>query len=255
MNKTTVIISIFVSILAIFKISRCIIAKQPTLQTTMNERNIEKYGSYESRYKQWEAKYGKRYLESLNEEERAIFLKDVNCLTKATEDIIQNPPTTSWDSIKNDYAVISYPKNWVAKFDENSMVYTFTPKNPKVNKDEGHIFYVELVGISSIERLMSETLFKKENFFPEFTNLWWQQKANEGNDIRGIKKVKLLGYDAYCASGQIVRGETRFSSTMYLINAPQGIYQFTIIGNPESMIQYAKTAVNIIQTLNLRKEI
>jgi hypothetical protein len=255
MKSRTFILSILFTAIMLFKLGRCIMATQPTMQTIENERNLEKYGSYESRYKQWEQKYGKSYVESLSEEERAVFLKDVTRLTKNTNEIGHYSPTSSWDSIKNDYLVICYPKNWVVTVDTNTKVYTFDPISSKSKKADGQVFHAELVGDNSIKRLISQANIEKEKIFPMVANIWWEEKAKEGFNIRGISRIKFLGYEAYCANGQMPIGEIKLSSTIYLINTPQGIYQFTMAGNPESMIQYAKTATNIIQTLNLRKEI
>ena len=257
MNSTVKIISAFLTIISIVRMGLCMM-KQSVPQKKMDTHNIysQERGSYEYRYAQWEKEYGKSYVESLSEEKRAVFLKDVNCLTKTTDEMATFSPTTPWDSLKNEYLVIHYPKDWAVTTAQNASIhYIFQPINAKINKDNKHQFHVELVGISSAKRLMEGTDIEKEKIFPVVANVWWQQQAHDGYDIRGIEKIKFLGFDAYYASGQLAVGEDRLSSLFYLISTPQGIYQFTIVGNPDNMVQYVQTATHIIQTLMPLKEI
>jgi hypothetical protein len=246
----------FLVILSLFRVGRLISYLTPrqeinniysSNESSQNNADYkmyhEEYGTYESRYAQWEKKYGKQYLESLNEEDRAVFLKDVNCLKGTTSEILPFSAPSSWKNIINDNFTISYPKDWLATVDTQSKVsiYKFKPLN---KQDKSDSFYAELIPISGLKQLMNE----KGKLFPSIANTWWQNKAENGCNIRSISRVKFLDFDTYKASGQLTVGDTRETITLYLIDTPQDVYQFKMVGAPATIMQYAKTATNIIQT-------
>jgi hypothetical protein len=257
MNSRGPFLSILLVIILIVRMGMCISRmSKPSNRQTLMPVDIGMYdpqnSSYEARYAQWEAQYGKEYIASLSEGARAVYLKDVNQLTKVTDEVLPFPSPPSWDSLKSKKVVISYPKDWVSVFDEGDLPnFSFQPKSLKSTAKEVNAFRAVLVDLNPIKQLLEESKIGKDKLFPAIVNAWWERKISNGFDIRGLEKIKFLGYETYKASGQLVEGEERFTAIIYLINAPQGVYEYTILGNPESMIKYAKTANNIIQTLKL----
>jgi hypothetical protein len=248
MSSVRGVLSILFIIITIFRVGRCMTRLSTPSQSAMSESNL-----YDPANSSYNAR-GSKSVESMSEEERAVYLKDVSSLTKVSDEILPFTPTTAWNSLKGESIAIHYPKDWIGVFDNSTLQnFTFQPKSLKSTEKDVNIFRAVLISLDPIKKLMDESKVEKDKLFPAIANVWWQQKASSGYDVRGLSKVKFLGNEAYKSNGQLLVGEERLTATVYLIKAPQGVYEFTILGNPESMIKYAKTATNILQTLELPK--
>jgi hypothetical protein len=262
MNNRIATITIIMTVLLLFRIGRCLIrqdnryASQQPKEEVISDQLIHR-SDLDERTQQalWNWKYNGG--EPLKEEEMVVILKDVNKITKVSDEIAPFAPSEPWENLHNDYIAIQHPKDWSAikGSDDNTVQYSFRPNQLKKSTKEEDFFEIELLGLANTNFITNDGKITPEQLFPYYTNRWWQEKADNGLDIRNINRIKFLGYDAYQANGPLAKGKGRFPATIYLVNTPKGIYQFTIVGSRETRTLFAKTAMHIFQTFIPQKEI